>query len=225
VSRAVGSKPLSQRMTKSEFPIFTTQKEIAIELPLEHIAAGIWTPSEIAESMAFTINRNKISTLLDAIDAGVPSQADVTGVSGYTLRYTNFTSPNLDKAIDGLQDNDDAPTIMGRHVAVAPKIRAFTGWSNDTLRELEQRGQIGTYHNAQVMTLKDRYSKRTKSHAIRADRVYIAGAKKGAYRKSEDISFLNYVNVDARTASFATGVRYADGVLVYDPNQYRIIEQ
>jgi len=222
--RSVGSKPLSQRLTKKEWGILTSQKEVNVELPLEQIAAGIWTASEIAEHIAFAITRSRIATLLDAIDAGVPSAADQTGVSGYTLRYTGLTSTTLDKAIDGLQDADDSPVIMGRHVAIAPKIRAFTGWSNDTLRELETRGMIGTYHGASVMTLKDRFSKWAKGHVIRADRVYMAGGMKGAIRKSVDVSFLNYAATDARSATFMTGVRFEDGVLVHSPNQYRIIE-
>jgi hypothetical protein len=37
-------------------------------------------------------------------------------------------------------------------------------------------------------------------------------------------TFLDYSLIDARTASFAVGTRFEDGLLVLDPYLYRIIE-
>ena len=223
VSRAYGSKPLSERLTFSEYSIKTSMKEIAVELPLEEIAGGRITPAQVAEEMAFAINRNRITTIMDAIDAGVPSAADRSGVSGYNLRYGSLTDANLQKAVDGLMDESETPTIFGRHTALYPAIRNFTGWSADTKKEFEQRGQIGTYYGANIVVLRDTYSRTAGAHALRSDRVYVASATKGAIMMTKDVSFLNWAEVSAKNSSFGTGIRLEDGLLVHDPYKYRII--
>jgi hypothetical protein len=224
VSRAYGSKPLSQRLTFKEFSMSTSHKELAVELPLEEIASGRTTPSIVAEQMAFAVNRYRISNVLDTLDAAITVVADRTAKAGYVLRYVGLTKGNLDKAIDGLADESDTPTIMGRHIALFPAIESFGGWSQETLRDFETRGQIGKYRGANIVQLVDGYAKVVGTHVLRNDRVYIAGAAKGAKFMTKDVSFLNYANVDERTATFNTGIRLEDGLLVWDPYRYRIIE-
>lgn len=223
--RAYGSKPLSQRLTWKEFSMTTTMKEVAVELPLEEIAVGRTTPSMVVEEMAGAINRYRMSTVLDALDAAVPAAtADRSGVSGYTLRYTGFTKANLDKAIDGMKDDSNSPVIMGRHIALHPAIAGFAGWSEATLEELEKRGQIASYRGAPIVTLEDKFSRKTGKHVLRTDRIYIAGGDKGARFMTKDVSFLNYATLDEKSATFETGVRIEDGLLVWDAYRYRIIE-
>lgn len=224
VSRSYGSKPLSQRLVFKEYGMVTSHKEIAVEIPLEEVAVGRITASLVTDTIAEAINRYRIVNILAAIDAGVTSGADHTGKSGYNLRYTDLTQANLDKAIDGLLDEGDSPAIFGRHIALAPKIRSYTGWSADTLREFEVRGMIGQYHNATVVSLRDQYHKRESGHLIAYNKAYIASGTKGAKFMSKDVSFLDWAMVDPRSATFGVGSRIEDGVLVFDPYQYRIIE-
>jgi hypothetical protein len=224
VSRSYGTKPVSQRLTFKEYSISTVGKEIAVEVPLEEVATGRITPSMITEAMATAMNRDKIKTLLDAIDAGIPSGNDHTGKAGYTLRYSGLTADNLDHALDGLMDDSESPVIIGRHIALAPAIRSFTGWSNETLRELEIRGMIGTYHNAPIVTMKDTVGSRYGDHVISATKAYVACGTKGAKLMNKDVSFLNWATVDPRTSTFGVGTRLEYGVLVFDPYKYRVIE-
>lgn len=222
VARSYGSKPLSQRLFFKEFGITTSHKEVAVEIPLEDVAAGRITPALVVEQMAQAINRYKVSMVCQAIDDGVAAGADQTGVSGYTLRYTGFSTANLDKAIDGLQDEADSVAVLARHIAIAPVIRS--GIVGDAMKnEVDSRGMIGTYHGASVVTLQDQYSRKLDGHTISPDRWYVAAGRKGAILMDKDVSFLNYSLVDERTATFATGVRLEDGVLVYAPYRYRII--
>lgn len=223
VNRALGSKPLAQRLFFKEFGMSTSQKEIAVAIPLEDVAAGRITPSLVVERMAAAINRHRVSMILGAIDSAVTAVADQTGLSGYVLRYAGFTDANLTKAIDGLQDNSETPTIFGRHIFMAPLIRAFSGYSDETKREFETRGVIGTFRGAPIVTLTDEYSRADAGHVIPNDRAYIAGGKKGAIHMQKDVSFLNYSLVDARTATFETGLRMEEGVLVWKPYAYRMI--
>lgn len=228
VSRSYGSKPLSQRLSFKEIAMSTTMKEVGVEVPLEEVFGGRITPSLAASEMALAIARFRIGNTLDLIDAAVPATTnDRTGVSGYTLRYvesTTLTQANLDKAIDGLQDNGGDVTVLGRHVAMAPSIRHFTGFGLNTTDELAIKGVIGTYHGANIVTLKDPYVRRTADHLIRKDRMYLSSGTKGALYMTKPVDFLNYAFVDARTATFGTGIRLEDGVLMYDPYQYRVFE-
>lgn len=225
VPRAYGTKPLSQRILYREYGMTTTMREVAVEIPLEEIAAGSTTASTITDNIAAALNRAKISMVLDAIDAAATTgTADRTGVSGYTLRYAGLTATNLDKAIDGLYDEAESPRIFARHIALYPAIRNFAGWSQDTLRELEQRGVVGQYRGASIVTLRDQYSKIDGVHLIPATRVYLAGAVKGARVMDKDVSFLNWSMVDPRSSTFGTGVRVEWGTLVHDAYQYRVIE-
>lgn len=223
--RAYGSKALSQRLTKAEWGMSTVAKEIAMEIPLEEIASGAMSASDAVNAMAESINRARVQFVLDGIDAGVPAAtADRSGKSGFTLRYSGLSASNLEKALDGLKDDGEAPSIFGRHTALYPAIRAFTGYSQDTLREFETRGAVGVYQGSPIVTLIDKFSRKTGSHVIRNDRVYIAGGTKGAVLAEIDLSFLNYAETDTRTGVFTTGMRMEEGLLVWNPYAYRIIE-
>lgn len=224
VNRSYGTKPLSQRLTFKEYSISTSMKEVAVEIPLEEIAAGSTTASQVTQAIANAILRYRVGTVLDGIDAGVTAGADRTGMSGYTLRYSGLTQANLDKAIDGLLDESDTPAIFGRHVVMNPTIRGFTGFSQDVTTELNRRGVLGVYNGASIVTLKDGFSKVDNSHVIRKDRVYLASGTKGAYWMQKDVNFLNWSMVDPRTSTFGVGTRLEDGMLVYDAYRYRIIE-
>jgi len=222
--RSYGSKPLSQRITFSEFSIKTTMKELAVEIPLEEVASGRVTPSMVTEQIAFTINRYRLASVLDALDTAITAVADRSGKAGFNLRYTGLTKANLDNAIDGLYDEGVVPSIFARYTAFSPTVRNFAGWSNLSTYDHEKRGQIASYLGAPVVQLNDQFSFTTQSHALRNDRVYIASGKPGAKFMTKDVSFLNWAMVDQRTATFGTGVRIEDGLLVWDPYQYRIIE-
>jgi hypothetical protein len=223
--RAYGTKALSQRLTKVEWGMTTTAKEIAVEIPLEEIASGASSASEAVNSIAEAINRYRVQFVLDGIDAGIPAAtADHTGVNGFTLRYAGLTKDNLEKALDGLKDDGEAPSIFGRHTALYPNIRNFEGWADDTIRDFDLRGVMGVFQGSPVVTLIDRFSRKHGSHVIRNDRVYIAGGTKGAVLAEVDLSFLNYAETDPRTGVFTTGMRMEEGLLVWNPYAYRIIE-
>lgn len=222
VNRAPGSAPLSQRITFTEQGMTTTGKEVAVDIPLEKIATGRLSPSLAAEQMAEAIVRFRIGLVFDAIDAGVPSSADRSGVSGWNLRYSGLSLANLDAAVDGLLDEAARVTIIGRHAALYG-IRAFTGWSDFAKQEFETRGQIGQYRGQPVVTLIDRTNQRLQTHVVSAKKVFLASATPGAILVEKDVSFLGYAEVDAKNAVFTTGIRIENGVYVKDPYQYRVI--
>jgi hypothetical protein len=225
-NRAYGTKALSQRMTRVEWGMVTQAKEVAVEIALEEIASGATSASDAVDAIAEAINRYRIQFVLDGIDAGVPAATtDRTGIGGFTLRYATFSKDNLEKALDGLKDDGEAPTIFGRHSAIYPAIRGFEGWSDDAKREFEVRGVTGQFQGSPIVTLIDRFSRKAQSHVIRNDRVYVAGSSKGAVMAEIDLSFLNWAEADPRVGVFTTGVRLEDGLLVWNPYAYRIIEK
>lgn len=225
VSRSYGSKPLSQRLQASEFTFSTSMKEIAVEIPLEEVVGGRITPSQVVNAMAFAIARYKVSLVLEAIDLAVTATPDHTGVAGYNLRYSGLTEANLAMAIDGMRDDSESPTIFGRHIALYPDIRNFAGWSTEQKGDFLARGQVGEFLGAPIVTLVDKYSRLLGGHQVAADKVWVAGATKGAWLVEKDVSFLNWALIDERTSTFATGIRLEDGVFVHDPYKYRVIEK
>lgn len=226
VNRSYGTKPLSQRLFFKEYSISTSMKETAVEVPLEELASGRVTTAMITAQIANAIRRYKIGGVLDGINAGVSSGADRTGAAGYTLRYTGFTQGNLDKAIDGLLDEAESASVFGRHIAYAPTMRTFPDYLDSGLLsdQMSIHGVIGQYHNANIVTLRDEFSKVDASHLISKDRVWVASSVPGAIWMNKDVSFLNWSILDPRTSSFGVGVRLEDGILVHDPYQYRIID-
>lgn len=224
VNRSYGTKPISQRLVFKEYPISTSMKETAVEIPLEELASGRITTSLVTQQMANAIRRYRISAVLDGINAGVTSGADRTGLAGYTRRYTGFTQANVDKAIDGLLDESESVTMFGRHTAYAPTMRTFSGFDDTTLQAMTNRGVVGLYHNATIVSLRDQFSKVDAAHLISNQRVWLAAAKLGAIWMQKDVSFLNWSVLDPRTSSFGVGIRLEDGILVHDPDQYRIID-
>lgn len=224
VNRAYGSKPFGQRLTSSQYNVTTSMKEIDVTVPLEDVAAGRITASQVVEGMAFAISRYRTSLVLDAIDAAVTATADPTGVAGYNLRYSGLTDTNLAKAVDGLRDGGDAPTIFGRHIALYPAIRNFTGWADSQKSDIMERGQVGAYVGAPIVTLIDKYTELLGGHQVAANRVWCASANKGAWFIDKDVTFLNWATVDERSATFSTGIRLENGVFVHTPYRYRVIE-
>lgn len=224
VNRAYGSKPLSQRLSASEFTYQTSMKEISVEIPLEEVVGGRITPSQVVEAMAFAIARYKVSLVLDAISAGVTATADHTGLTGYNLRYTGLTEANLQKAVDGLRDDGDLPTIFGRHQALYPAIRQFAGWGAIQQGQYLEKGEVGQFLGSSIVTIIDKYSRLLGGHQIDASKVWVASSTPGAWLIEKDVTFLNWALVDERSATFSTGIRLEDGVFLYEPWRYRILD-
>jgi hypothetical protein len=223
--RAYGSKALSQRLSRVEWGMQTAAKEVSVEIALEEIASGAASASDHVNAMAEAINRHRVQFVLDGIDAGIPAATqDRSGVAGFTLRYSGLTKENLERALDGLKDDGEAASIFARHTALYPAIRAFDGWSDEGLREFEQRGVTGVFQGSPVVTLVDKFSRMHGNHVIRNDRIYISGGSKGAVLAEVDLSFLNYAETNPRVGVFTTGMRMEEGLLVWNPYAYRIIE-
>jgi hypothetical protein len=73
------------------------------------------------------------------------------------------------------------------------------------------------------VSLKDRFSRRQDAHLIKNDRAYLASGRKGAIFMQKDVSFLDFVEIVPRTSTFTVGTRLEDGLLVWNPYEYRII--
>lgn len=224
--RSPGSKPLSQLpFSWSEYGMETTQREVAVEVPLETIAKGTITASMVAEVIATGVIRERITRVTNALAAEITAIPDRTGVSGYVLRYSGFTQSNVDKAIDGLADESDSATMFGRYITLQPALRGFTGMSDLQQGVLFDKGVIGTYHNANVLAIKDQHSKVWGNvHLLRKDLVWMVGGAKGAFYMTQDLSFLDWAEISTKNASFGTGFRFIDGLLVHDPYRYRIFD-
>jgi hypothetical protein len=230
--RSPGSKPLSQLpFSWSEYGMETTQREVAVEVPLETIAKGTITASMVTEVIATGVLRERITRITNALSDAITAIPDRTGVSGYNLRYSGFTQANVDKAIDGLFDESDTATAFGRYITLEPALRAFTvsaGISDRSLGSddaMFERGVIGVYHGCRFVAVRDQFSKVWgNQHLLSKSLVWMVGAQKGAIYMTQDLSFLDWSELNTKNASFGTGFRFIDGLLVQDPYRYRIFD-
>jgi hypothetical protein len=226
--RSPGSKPLSQLpFTWSEYGMEVTQREVAVEVPLELLATGKVTASMVADVIAQGVLRDKITRVTNKISDEITAIDDRTGESGYGLRYSGLTKANLDKAIDGMADEGDGISFFGRYIKMIPTLRTILAaeFNEEITGEVFRRGIVGDYHGARFIAIKDQFSKEWgNDHFLRSDLVWGVGARKGAIHMTQDVSFLNWSEVSSKYASFGTGFRYQDGTLVHDPYRYRVID-
>lgn len=226
VDRAPGTKPLSERLSFKEWSIATSQKELVFECTLEELAVGRYTPALISQIMSEVRIRYRIGQVMNAVDAGIPSTSPITG---HTLRFSGLTAGNLASSTDGLRDQGYEPSIFGRWGALAP-IRNFAGWatsgSDAALREIETRGMVGQYLGAPIVNIAERFSRKYLGQVIRYDRAYISGGAtpRGAVLRENNVSFLDFSEVLPAEGIFRVGIRWDDGVGVFFPDQYRVIE-
>jgi hypothetical protein len=93
------------------------------------------------------VNRRLHDLLAAAIPSGSPYYVSAAGIQ----------KTDVDAAIRAVRDADpaNAPvTIIGRSTVV-DQITDFTGFGNETVEEIRQRGSLGVYRGARIVSLKN----------------------------------------------------------------------
>lgn len=92
------------------------------------------------------VNRRVRTVLAEAIGSGSPYYATAAGVAKATL----------DAAIRAVRDESKTGevVIVGRPTVV-DQIMDFTGYSNETQEEIRQKGMLGIYRGARIVSLKN----------------------------------------------------------------------
>ena len=132
------------------------------ELPRDMIGVHVWdnedkfltnfaTSAKALRDLSVTrmdaeVNRRIHTTLAEAIGVGSPYYSTAAGLN----------QASLNAAIRQVRDAslDGSVSIVGRST-MTDQITDFTGFSNETLEEIRQKGVLGIYRGAEVVSLKN----------------------------------------------------------------------
>jgi len=132
------------------------------ELPRDMIGVHVWEFEDkfltnFAESaqtlrdlsiqrMDAEVNRRVLTVLQEAVTTGDPNYTSAAGISQSVLN--DAIREVRDKTKTGVVSIIGRPTVVDQ-------ICDFTGFSNETLEEVRQKGVLGVYRGAQIITMKN----------------------------------------------------------------------
>jgi len=221
VRRHPGSHPLAFTPTKRKFPITTKQYDLPFAMDLEKIIRGQLDASVFAEHAGEALSRVFVETTLSAIDAAATGNDHYGRAQGSSVA-TAIDQTTLDLAIQTLGDVNSDVFIAARYFTLFP-ILGFAGFADAALEELRMNGMIGTYKGARIVVLRDDFNFYYNTASIADDKIYLGGARKGAWLHERDVSALEYQSLDPEKAWLKTGFRLDFDVTVLQPYRYHVI--
>lgn len=224
VERSLGAKPVTYTPSTKAIAVSLRDYDVNFAFELEQVLTGQMDAELWVDFMAEAVSRFKVSTGLSAIDTACAAGVqDAYGQNVRTSIATAVNSTTLDAALKRLGDVNSDVVIAGRYSALFP-ILGFSGFSDAALEEIRQAGMIGTYKGAKIVVLRDSYDPFFGSALIPADRIYLAGAKKGGVQYEEDMSRLDYAVIDQEEQHFRVGAKLRTSFVVHKPWTYHVIE-
>lgn len=138
------------RMSRPQFTGYTAApqlKEVGIKLILAEIQSGKYSASQLADYTTGLITAWRNRLLFTTTLGGMTAYG--SGGAQYTAGST-LTAAKMLTGIDTLTDEAEVKSIIGRRNAIH-QLADQTGFSNETKREFETSGKIGTYAGMPVM--------------------------------------------------------------------------
>lgn len=224
VQRSLGGKPKVFIPHKAKYGFALKDWRIDFGFMLERVATGQLDAGVWVRQMAESISRFYVSNALDAIDnACAPGVQDVYGRAVRTDSDPDDLGIAIDEALRRLGDVNSNVVIVGRYYALYP-LFAEDILTDSVAEEFRQRGAIGKFRGATLVVLRDDYNRFYGQPAVRADRIYIAGAEKGGFVAETDLSAWNYTTVDQEELHFRVGTKGRTGFHVFKPWLYHVID-
>ena len=221
VRRHPGSHPLAFTPTKRKFPITTVQYDLPFAMDLEKIIRGQLDASVFADHAAEAMSRVFVETTINAIDAAATGNDHYGRAQGSSVA-TAIDAATLDTAVQTLGDVNSEIFIAGRYFTLFP-ILGFSGYADVALEEIRRNGMLGTYKGARIVVLRDDFNFFYNAATIPDDKLYLGGARKGAWLHERDVSALEYQSLDPEKAWLKTGFRLDFDVTVLQPWKYHVI--
>lgn len=142
-----GSYGAAIRISRPQFTKYTATtnlKEVGLKLQLAQIQTGKYSASQLGEYVTKLIAAWRMRLLFTTTLAGMSVYQ--SGGAGYRASATPDTIAAADMtATFGLiSDEADVKMLIGRRKTIH-ELSVNTGYSNDTRRDFETQGQIGTY--------------------------------------------------------------------------------
>lgn len=155
------------------------------------------------------VNRRVVTLLREAIPAGSP----------YYVATPGLSKPALDSAIRAVQDQSQTGevAIVGRSTMTG-QITEFDGYSNETMEEIRQRGTLGRYRGASVVTLKNYKDEDGKAY-LPANELWVVGRDVGKFAFYGGLKSKQFVEQDNWYWHYLA--RRDTGVIVHHPERAR----
>ena len=197
------------------------------ELPRDMIGAHVWEFEDkfltnFAESaqnlrnlairrMDAEVNRRIHTVLAEAIPSGSPYYTSAAGLSQVTLAA----------AIRAARDASTTGevVVVGRSTMV-DQITDFTGYSNETLEEIRQKGVLGVYRGAKIVSLKN-YKDEDDVPFIPANELWVLGKDAGKFAFYGGLQSKEFSELDNWYWHYL--VRRDTGIMVHHPERARRI--
>lgn len=155
------------------------------------------------------VNRRVVTLLREAIPSGSP----------YYVATPGLSKSALDAAIRAVQDQSQTGDValVGRSTMTG-QITEFDGYSDETLEEIRQRGTLGRYRGASVVTLKNFKDEDGKAY-IPANELWVVGRDVGKFAFYGGLKSKQFVEQDNWYWHYLA--RRDTGVLVHHPERAR----
>lgn len=145
-----GTYGAAVRMSKPQFSDYsatTKLQEVGLKLGLIQLQTGKYSASELGTYTANLIKAWRTRLLFTTTLSGMTEYA--SGGDQYVIGNAIPLATML-TALDTLTDESEPRLIVSRRKGIA-KLSSQTGYSNDTRREWEQKGQVGTWGGVPLM--------------------------------------------------------------------------
>jgi hypothetical protein len=221
VRRSPGAGALAFTPSKRKYSLTTSQYDLPFFIDIEKVLRRQQEASVFADHAAQALSRLFVETTVNAISAACVG-TDHYGRNLNANVATTVTDVVLDGVLRSLGDVNSDVVIAGRFYALFP-ITGFSGYSDVALEEIRKNGIIGTYKGARVVVLKDDYNFYYGSASIPDNKIWLAGADKGAWLLERNVSALDWQDVDAEKTQIRSGFRTDFSVTVLQPWKYRTV--
>lgn len=197
------------------------------ELPRDMIGVHVWDNEDkfltnFAESaqnlrdlsvtrMDAEVNRRVHTVLAEAIPSGSPYYSTAAGLN----------KASLDAAIRAVRDESKLGevSIVGRPTMV-DQICDFTGFSNETLEEIRQKGVLGVYRGAKVVSLKN-FKDEENLPFLPANELWVQGRDAGKFGFFGGLQSKEFSELDNWYWHYLA--RRDSGVMIHHPERARRI--
>jgi hypothetical protein len=179
---------------------------------LTNFAESAQTLRDLAiRRMDAEVNRRVHTVLAEAIPTGSP----------YLLSTPGLSKPGVDAAIRAVRDASltGEVVIVGRPTVV-DQIADFDGFGNETREEIRQKGVLGNYRGARIITLKN-YKDEDGTPYLPANEMWVMGRDSGKFAFWGGLLSKEFSELDNWYWHYLA--RRDTGVLVHHPERVRRI--
>jgi hypothetical protein len=161
------------------------------------------------QRMDAEVNRRVHTVLAEAIPSGSP----------YYLSTPGLSKPAVDAAIRAVRDSSKSASVslVGRPTMV-DQIMDFDGFGNETREEIRQKGVLGVYRGATIVSLKN-YKDEDGQPYIPANEMWVQGKDAGKFAFYGGLQSKEFSELDNWYWHFLA--RRDSGVLVHHPERAR----